>query len=233
MASRGFFPSTDTGVELFTKQFSQQLSAAPEAFGIDRASAEAYAGLVQVFAERRKVANSASTRTVITVRMKNDSRRELRRATSALARRVYAFPEITNEQLCSLGLTIRKRATEVAAPTAQPRMTVKEARGRTVTLVLNDRSCSGRARPDGTLGIMLFRCLGISPARRDEDWQLDQLSSQRVLKATFDQSIPNGTPVWFRAQFIGKRLTRGPMSDPVVAVLQGCFDSAAIERMAA
>lgn len=216
-----FYPRRDSDLRDWAANFASQVSASPGHYGLTAQDAAAFAALEQAYAHWYAKSQAAATRTVVNLRMKDAARKAMMAKGRELAAVVRARPGVTNEQLVSLGLRVRRKARRaVGVPDQKLRVRVRD-RGMSWPAVRLEDWETGRSRkPRGvSMAVVLF-AVGDRPPGRVGDWCFGMTTGDpvfgldRLLVETGREAQP-GQRVWLMACWVNDRGERGPWSEPV------------------
>jgi len=208
-----FIPRRDVEVKHFTMRLSEYLSADPQAYGSDPATAQRYARLVRAFAETYAASQSNRNRTPTVLTLKDGQRAELVKMTRSVAR--WARVHATERALMAVGLRLRRPARRhVRPPTGVPgvKLTVIDDRLLRVSVVPTPATQRG-GLPTGAAGIQVWWQIGDQPVDR---WQGPVIAARSSLTLSLVKvDAPLGSKVWVVANYLSRRHERGPTSRPV------------------
>jgi len=211
---KGYFPSADAQVAMFTGILSDRLSLEATKYGISDAAAAGYAVLAADFKAKLAIATDGATRTKGAVAAKDDSKSELYAATSRLMSIIRGQKDLSDSDLFAVGLSPRKkRALSTPLPSGVPMIVAMPAGPRTISVRLCDGQTKRGALPVGVKGASLFVARGEEPPQRKEDWAF----ALSVTRTTFSVDVSNhlgdaaGT-VWICAFWFDNRSRPGPVS---------------------
>lgn len=215
-----FFPRRDAALRVWAQNFAKQLSASPGDYGVSAERVAEFVAVQQAYAHWYMVVQAGSTRTPVSVRMKDTTRAELMAKGRELAGVIRSRRETTSEQLVVLGLRPRrKRRQAVAVPSESPRVWVKSVKGARATVRLRDRVTGRSRKPKGAAMAVVLYVLGDVPPVDVADWKFAVTTGD----PRFDWSLPLGStgggprpgdPVRLVACWVNERGDRGPWSKP-------------------
>lgn len=161
-----YIPATDAGFAAWLLNFSTLLTADPTAYGLTAPDAVLVDAENTAYAAALLLATDPATRTAPTVAAKDAARRSAEAVVRPYAMQINAMDGVTDEQRADLGLTIRKTVpTPVPAPLSSPVLALVSIGVGTMTLGFSDADApSGKAKPAGSIGVELFRAIGVAPA---------------------------------------------------------------------
>lgn len=221
-----FLPRSDAKMLEWAEGFILELMKAPgpEGFGVSAAEAAAYGALVAGYRQAYERAKHGSTRGPAAVVAKNEAKRALVAESRRLARLVSAQPGLTGTQRVDLGLGPGHggvgRREAVARPSAAPSVYLAGTEGDTVRLRLSDHETTGRKRPEGVHGAMLFYYVGERLPRGWSDWAFGLSTTATRFGFTLPRTwggehVALGAKVWLAACWVNPTLETGPMSTPI------------------
>ena len=226
---RNYLPGSDSGLLDWSRNFAEQIAAAPEVFGLTPAQAAEYAQEQRAFAEAYRVATDPATRGTATVFAKNQQRQALVRISRELARYVMGTPGMGNAQRIRLGLNPKRRAGDslyrprkrIPRPDHAPALLITGIRDGCFTVRLeNTAQPERKGRPVDVAAAQLMRYIGDDPPSNPRDWEY---MGNRI-RVRLLEPIPGGLgmaeQVWFVACWINARGEAGPYSRPS-KLLQG------------
>lgn len=181
------------------------------------------------------------------IAQKKNARRALEQLTRKLAGMIRARKYVTAAQPMTLGLPVRDTGRPHGSRTSDgrvqmqrigpPRLMVKVLHGRTVRVVLRDRSVPmNRAMPKGVTGAALFSYVGEHPpaAQELEKWTFERNTSKTVATVRpgkAGEPLPPGTRVWIIAFWENRRCVRGPICEPVYAHTQYGIEIGSLQKL--
>lgn len=236
---RDFLPRRDADLLNWAEVFSLALgtSPGPEGFGVSAAEASAYAGVLSAYREAYERAVAPGTRGPASVLAKNQSRAGLVRMSRVLAGVVRSHPGLSGSDLVKLGVRAGRlgqgRRPEVAGPKAAPQIQLKRGSGWDVRVRLSDLSTTGRKRPTGVYGALLFYWVGDRLPSGMSDWALGLSTKSMAFGWTLPghfggAAVQPGARVWLTACWLSPTLEQGPLCQPI-AVMRG-FDAGPVVR---
>jgi hypothetical protein len=242
-----FYPKREAEIVQFTANFSAGIATDPEQFGLTPAQSQHYASLQTAFADLQQKSTQKSTNTSSVIEAKKKARRDLEKATRQLVGIVRNHPGVTTAQRISLGLPARDRGRPRGSRTSDgrlhmqrigpPRLRVKVLHGRTLRVVLRDRSAPrNRAMPKGVIGATVLTYVGERPPAEVDfaKWRFAGNTSKTVAvvrPGNPNESLPPGTKVWVSAFWRNRREQRGPMCEPVYEHTQYGIEIGSLQLM--
>jgi len=169
------------------------------------------------------VSEEPSTRTRVTVELRNNRLLAMKSAVARLVEVIQASPSVTSDMLIAAELTVRDRhPTPSPAPTTSPvfRNLVMNGHAATFSLVDADRQTS-RAKPPYVIGANCFSAVGEVPPADVKDWKFEGgVSEPTNVEVRFDPTLAPGTKVWLTAFWYSRRAVSGPAANPVSTQIQ-------------
>jgi len=220
-----FLPRRDSQLRLWATHFARKLSATPEAFGVTPAQAARLAALEQAFAHRYAAAQNPSTRTAPMIRAKDAARDAMVAEVRELAGRVRSRRATTNDQLVALGLRPRRAQTKTGGekarrhappPDTSPRVQVRNATARRMTVRLYDTQSGRLRKPSGAAMAVVLVAWGDRPPRNADGFRYWCATGRpRVVFEAAPNAEP-GAKLWFIAAWLNERGEQGPWSAPAM-----------------
>lgn len=198
---------------IWARNFADQLLADYEAYGVSLQAAQAFEAAAARFAQSYEDASDPKTRTMAAVARKRADRFDMERMARSLSRIITAQPTVADEDRILLGLTVAKpRVRRLPAPAEAPTLRVREVRGGTITLTVENASnIASRARPRGTAGATVDYCIASNDPNARPTWSF--LGNTSVTRATMTlPALPPNTCVYLRARWYNARGELGPTS---------------------
>jgi hypothetical protein len=218
--AKTFLPTTDSGLDAWADNIIVRVGADPSVYGVAQSQYDDFEALALAYKAAYNAARYPETRTQALVHAKNDSRHLLRKAANRLALVIYGQPDISNEQLSQLGLTVRDIEPSPSPIPPQPIVSVESVNGRLVTVLIQDsENPSRRGRPPYTLGTLLYSHVGEEMPATVEGWRQEGITGHRKAEILFPATVQPGAKVWITAQFFNGRKETGPAADPVTTTI--------------
>lgn len=215
-----YFPSTDSALVSWGRNFSDQINASPSLFGLSVEIAQQFEVIqAELEVAYRKVINPA-TRTQAHVSGKNYARESMKQAARRIVSIINGQANVTDAQRAVLGLTVAKLKSKIPVPDVKPTIVVSQVVGHLVKVRVSNFEATGRhRRPTGVSGANLFCFAGENPPDPKE-WKFIGNSSSRDFEIRVDPAIPPGTKLWITACWYNPRGMNGPAADPVFTYIQ-------------
>lgn len=165
-----YLPSRLALLRDWAVNFSTLITATPTAYGLTAGNATTISTAVNAFSAAYTLATDPSTRTIVTTAAMRTQRTAMTAVVRQFAAIIRANPSITAEQLAELGLTVPDvEPSPIPAPATFPLLDVLNATpGRHELRFADSASPDSRAKPDGAIGLQLFRSIGTSEADSPE-----------------------------------------------------------------
>ena len=205
------------------QDFSTYVSANAAALGLLPIDATGLAADVLALKSANDLAESPSTRTEITIGLRDTSRGVVISRMRGLGRRIQANPSTTNAQRQALGLRVRQQPGVIPAPSTKPVLTATQVVDRTVSVRMADSATpTKRSKAAGALGAEIFAYEGDVPPSDLSGW----VSQGVATRAKFDvvvtaASAAAGKKVWITARWFSRRGEVGPLATPICAFVGG------------
>lgn len=211
-----FLPRREADLLDWTRNFSHTISAAPEAFALTAEQAAAYAAIQQDFSATYQRSQDPATRGGAAVLAKDEALKALKQETRALASIVRARLGRDGARLVPLGMKAasrnrRPRSFSVSAP----RLILKPTTRREVTLWIEDRDRTGKAKPAGVDRATVVLYVGEALPRDMQDWTYAFSTTQTRVTAALPKGLAPGTYVWYAAWWESPTGKRSQASEPV------------------
>lgn len=225
-----FLPRADAGLLAWTANFAYRLSVDYERYHVDPIKAAEYLALQDEFARGYQTAIEPGSRTPVSVNQKNTLRAKLKTATRSLASPIRANRAVSESDLILLGLHRPSKPRRAFSPPGEPpKVWLKALGGRRIKVMLRDaQRTSSRARPRDVFGAIVFMRVGENVQENPNPWRYKTQTRQVDFDLEIKEFAPPGTRVWVSAQWMIRRGTTGPQSEPVCVRLS--FDELVIPR---
>jgi hypothetical protein len=219
--SKTFLPRTDAGLLAWSSNIVARMATDSSVHGVPTAQYTAYAALHATYAAAYTEAYEPQTRTKGAVQAKKDAARLLRRAAKQLAYVVYGYPQITNQQLEDLALTVHDiEPTPQPVPEHAPAVKLISVNGRLVTAQLSDSQTeSRRGRPPFTAGALIYSHVGDELPADMTGWRQEGITGKTRIEVLFPLTVQPGSKVWITAQWFNNRKETGPACTPIFATI--------------
>jgi len=211
---------TDAEFKAFIENFLALITLNPTSYGLVAGDATALAVVESAFVDALSVALAPSTRTSVTVEQKNTARDACENAVRYLIGRIEFTPSVTDAQKLALGINVRKPATAIQPPDAEPVLVVKKVDNRTVTIRLMQPEGDGRGKPENVYSAVVYSYVGPEPIPQDINlWKNEGVTTRTDFTINFPLSVPAFSKVWLTAAWQSPRLAAGPACEPISTFL--------------
>ncbi|MGC4031182.1 MAG: hypothetical protein QM754_05475 [Tepidisphaeraceae bacterium] len=211
--ANGFLEVADAELLNWARCFSEKINAGPAVYGLTDEQAMMFAERYAAYATAFKK-NQPGVRSAVTVAGKEAARAALLTEARSLSRIIGGQKDVTDEQRISLGLPVRGVRSRARTPEETPVMHVRAVSGHRVTVVVDPK-------PAYAIGIVMFSYIGQAYPAGLREWQFESTYSRSRFDIDFPESLPPGTQLWLRAQWLNTRLQTGAASLPIMTYLQG------------
>jgi hypothetical protein len=206
-----FIPRRDSAFLPFVTNFAQQVSLDPPALGLSGVDATALQLLVDDFTIALSRALHPETRTRPNVAAKNSARSVLAQRLRELARRIQAYPAVSDGQRIALGLTPRSAAPVPSGrPTTRPLLSLRALTGNRARLRLaDDAAHTHRGKPPGTVGAILFYKIGGAMPVAPQEYTYAGMVTTGLHTIHFPAAAAS-QDIWVTARWFNLRGEEGP-----------------------
>jgi hypothetical protein len=216
MPNADYMPGTDAGLEAFTAQLSEKITATPTAFGLTAGIATILATKQVAFADALAASTDPATRGNQTVRLKEIAKRDLISYTRQVVNQIQGTMTVTDAQRGFLGLPVRDQIiTPIQPPTETPVVEIDKIVGTMVSVKVRTVGSERRGKPDGVAGINIYTHVGATPPGDINAWKFEGDATRTDFDIAFDPTLAPGTQVWISVCYKNPRFQTGPMSTPV------------------
>jgi hypothetical protein len=212
-----YVPERDANLADWAASFSATLVAEPWAYGISPAEAADLAGRVDAYVVALERATAEGARTRATIAAKDGARAAMLTPLRHVAQRIRLDLGVSNERKAGLGLAIADPTLtpRVAGPVTSPVLKIVGATPGEHTLRFADSAAPARrARPEGTIGLLLFVAIGADAAGDPEEARFAMLVTRQPFAVPFEHTLRGKTATYF-ARWQSRRGKMGPWSAPV------------------
>lgn len=215
------FPSTDSGLLVWSQSFLDLIQATPTAYGLVAADATAYSAVHTAYSNSL-TACMPDVRSKAAVVAKNAARASLKDKAILLANKIYSDPAVTDAQKTELGIPPRLEPSPIPIPTASPVIEVVSVSGWTARIRLRAGEGAGRGKPAGCIGASIFSFAGEEAPGPISQWKFEgNVGRVTAVEVTFPTTLAAGSKVWFTSFYFNGRKQSGPACDPVSVNLPG------------
>jgi hypothetical protein len=217
-----FMPRTDLGLEAFANPFSGYVTTNAVVLGVPAGTATDLATKTTDYSDALHACDDPVTRTRGKIAAKNTARTILRKAIGDVALLIYGNPNVTDEQLRDMNLTVRSAPTYQPPPALAPIIAAKSISGRTVRGTLRDATVEDkRRRPINAKGATMMIAWGTPtpPPAGDAGWRLAGQTGRTSFVVQFPNEVAGGVPCYISALWYNERGEYSPASDPITVYL--------------
>jgi hypothetical protein len=211
-----FIPTREAELNPWLGNFCGKIAAGPATYDLTVSDGMTLTHAYDAWHAAYTAAIDPGTRTRPTVNEKNRQRRAIIALVRGYASTIRVNPNVSNELKLNLGLHVRAAAaTAISTPATYPMLSVTELRRGTQDLRIIDSSApTRRAKPAGTVGLLIFRHIGDGPARTPQQAQFLAFATRTEFTAEFAHA-DNGKTATYFARWTNFRGEMGPWSTAV------------------
>jgi hypothetical protein len=230
MSTIPYIPTTDSGLDAWSLNFSTLISANPAQYGLTPPDAAAIAVAQAAFAAAYLLGGSSgsppapvnpSTFTSVTVAAKNSAKISMTVLARTYASQIRLDPGVLNADKTALGLNLPNNSpSPIPAPATFPVLTIVAiAQGLMQLRYADNLTPASRKKPDGALQMELWR--GIDPAViiTPTACTLVAVVTKQPYVSSFASSLDAGKKATFFARWLTRRGLFGPWSAGVSATI--------------
>ena len=218
MPSTSWIPLEDSLLDPFVNNFQTLIAATPTAYNLVVADATAITAAYNTWRTAYLAATNPTTRTKATVATKNLQKANVLAVVRRYATTIRANVGVSDALKIGLGLRVRDTTpTPVPPPSTKPELSIARIDVGVQEVLARDEGAGAvRARPRGSVGLLLYRAVGAAPVgSADEATFLTFVGNPRVA-STFDAADRGKFATYF-ARWTNARGEVGPWSNPVSA----------------
>ena len=221
--SQDWISHKDADLVQQASDFSAYVSANTAALGLLPADATQLAADLLAFTNANEAAENPSTRTAVTIGVRDTSRDVLVARMRSYGRRIQANPNTTNAQRQALTLTVRQHPAPVPAPSTKPSLTATAVVDRTVSVRMVDSATpTKRSKAAGAMGAEVFSFEGDVPPSDLSGWVSQGVATRNKFDVVVTAaSAAAGKKVWITARWFSRRGAVGPLATPICAYVGG------------
>jgi hypothetical protein len=220
--ARSFYYGTDAELFASSQTFADQISENREALGLSEDAVQRYLDANAAYRAAFSLAIAPQTRTGPSVSAKNAAKKALRIVAAQTAKVISGNREVSDAQRMRLGLVVSTKPSPIGPPTAQPSVQVIRVEARTVKIEIdNTEGGSPRRKPHGVIWARVYTRVGLEMSEDFGQWKHAGDTSHHTMDLVFPSSIGWGTPVWICACWMNRRAQPGPLSNPIMTIVQG------------
>lgn len=218
-----YLPSREADLDVWLENFSALIAAGPSSYGLTDEDAEEIAVAVEAWHSAFTIATSPATRTQPAVATKNRARAAALIIVRRYAASIRADSSLSAALKINLGLqppppalTGGPAPAPIPAPATYPVLSFTAMRPGMQRLRIADAATPNkRARPRGTVGLLLFRAVGAEPARNPAEAAFLALVTRAEFESVFTPADHGQTATYF-ARWTNHKGEPGPWSPPAV-----------------
>jgi hypothetical protein len=199
------------------------ITPAAPTFGLVSAQLTELTAATSDYRAKLTTAREPSTRTTVTVALKNVSKKSLIATLRSLYAIVDAYPLTTDGQRAALGIRIPDRhPTPINAPATQPVARIAGTGGGFAQVDLRDQlTPDSPVKPAGATGAQVFFAL-TAPDAAPPDFATDGTFYGVASKGSYRLALPDGSAgqrLWIQARWMTARGLVGPTGLPASAIV--------------
>jgi hypothetical protein len=215
-----YIPHRDAEALAWLQAFASGLSASPSTYQISSAEAAAIQNAVDAFAAAFADATEPSTRTPVTVAVKDEARNAAEQLCRQFAIMIKNNAGISNPEKIAIGVRpINPNREARTCPQTSPTLNVVAATPGTHTLRFADSlDPETRGKPFGATELQLFVAVQDDPVNDWNEAKFVGKFTRNPMSVTF-QPADNGKQATYFARWAGQRGDTGPWSGPVTMAI--------------
>lgn len=215
-----YIPSKDAQLDDWALNFKTLIAATPTNYGLVTADATAITNAYTSWHTAFLAATNPTTRTKATVETKNVQKANLLSVVRGYAATIRANKGVTNELKIGIGLHVPDTSrTPVPPPSTQPVLKIaKIAQGYQDVLAVDEATPLTRARPAGSVGLLVYRFVGAASTSSPSDAAFLTFVGKPSVQTTFTEADRGKTVTYF-ARWTNARGEVGPWSQGVSAAI--------------
>jgi len=218
--SGSWIPTNDDALDPFVNNFQTLIAATPTNYGLVAADATAITAAYTSWHTAYLAATNPTTRTKATVATKNTQKANVLTVVRRYATTIRANLGVSDALKVGLGLHIRDtQPTPVPPPSTKPELSItKTDTGYQNVSARDEGSGAPRARPVGSVGMLLYRAVGDAPASLPAEATFLTFIGRPDVQSTFTTADRGKIATYF-ARWTNARGEVGPWSNPVSAAI--------------
>lgn len=220
-----YIPARDADYSAWLLNFATLIVLDPTDYGLLAGDAVAINAVNTSFQAAFVLATNPATRTAPTVAAKDAARVNSEQTVRPYAQRIRNNTTVSDLLKVGLGLTIPSTTpTPIPAPIVAPELGLLAAIPLQQTLTYRDPSAAGKAKPYGSIGVEIWRAVGVTPAVDPAQATYYATATKSPFRSTFIAGDV-GKIVTYFARFVtrsgpGGIAQSGPFSAPLaIAVI--------------
>lgn len=210
-----YIPARDAELDTFLLNFGTHIAADPAAYGLSTGDAAPITARYAAWHAAYEAASHPGTRTLVTVAEKRTQRALCVEVIRRYAAAIRTNSSVSTELKMGLGIRPVPHAhTRVPAPDSAPLLMITGMRlaQHTITAV-DEHSSTRRAKPQGTIGLLLFRTTGDAPATDPRSAELVGFVTRASFTSAFETSDSGKVATYF-GRWTNAKGQLGPWSAP-------------------
>lgn len=218
--SGSWIPQIDVALDPFVNNFQTLIAATPTNYGLVAADSTSITAAYTSWHAAFLAATNPTTRTKATVATKNTQKTNVMSVVRRYATTIRANLGVSDALKVGLGLHIKDSTpSPVPAPSTKPELAItKIDTGYQNVSARDEGSGAPRARPVGSVGLLLYRAVGNTPAALPTDATFLTFIGRPDIQSNFDTSDRGKIATYF-ARWTNARGEVGPWSNPVSAAI--------------
>ncbi len=215
-----WLPTNDTALDPFINNFQTLIAGSPTSYGLVAADATAITAAYTSWHAAFLAATNPTTRTKGTVATKNTQKANVLGVVRRYATIIRANLGVSDALKVGLGLTIRDTSpSPVPPPSTKPELAItKIDTGYQSVTARDEGSAAPRARPVGSVGLLIYRAVGTTAATLPSEATFLTFIGRPDVQSTFDNADRGKIATYF-ARWTNARGEVGPWSNPVSAAI--------------
>lgn len=215
-----WIPTIDTELDPFVNNFATLIAATPTNYGLVAADGLALTSAYNSWHAAFLAATNPTTRTKGTVATKNTQKVNVLGVVRRYATLIRANLGVSDALKVGLGLNIRDaHPSPVPPPSTKPELAItKIDTGYQSVTARDEGSGAPRARPVGSVGLLVYRAVGTAAATLPSEATFLTFIGRPDVQSTFDTADRGKIATYF-ARWTNARGEVGPWSNPVSAAI--------------
>jgi hypothetical protein len=210
-----FIPSREAEMDNWINNFKTLIAAGPATYGLTAPEAASITAAYNAWHAAYLAATNPTTRTKATVATKNEQKMNVLLVVRGFAATIQANKAVGDALKIGLGLRPHDaQPTPVPPPSTYPLLTLTGmGTGTQKVRVADQETPTKRARPAGTVGVLVFRAVGPAPVTDPEGARFLGFVTKAEFESTFSPS-DNGKTATYFARWTNSKGELGPWSQP-------------------
>jgi hypothetical protein len=216
--SNSWIPSKDDALDPFVNNFQTLIAGNPTSYALTVTDATAITTSYTSWHAAFLAATNPTTRTRATIATRNLQKTNVMNVVRSYAATIRANHAVTDALKIGLGIHVRDATpTPVPPPSTAPVLSLlNQGIGTQVVHAADETTPNKRARPAGTIGMVLFRTIADDAAPNPDGTQFVTLLMRPDFTASLDPA-DNGKTATYFARWSNSRGELGPWSEGLVA----------------